>query len=93
MSWSRLGSRALSLLEVVERERTVAVYAGNGSIAKSEGDGRLRKFIVDDLLPMSTPSLFKWHDFQADIILLNIRWYCCYVLSYRDRGDDTGTGD
>jgi transposase-like protein len=33
---------------------------------------------------MSTPPLFKWRHFQADIILLNVRWYCKYALSYRD---------
>ncbi len=34
---------------------------------------------------MSTPPLFKWRHFQADIIiLLNVRWYCRYALSYRN---------
>src|SRR4028119_2091760 len=33
---------------------------------------------------MSTPPVFKWRHFQADIILLNVRWYCRYALSYRD---------
>jgi len=33
---------------------------------------------------MSTPPLFKWRHFQAEIILLNVRWYCRYGLSYRD---------
>lgn len=33
---------------------------------------------------MSTTPLFKWHHFQAEIILLNVRWYCRYALSYRD---------
>jgi len=33
---------------------------------------------------MSTPTLFKWRHFQADIILLNVRWYCRYALAYRD---------
>ncbi len=33
---------------------------------------------------MSTPPLFKWRHFQSDIILLNVRWYCRYALSYRD---------
>ena len=33
---------------------------------------------------MSTPPLFKWRHFQAEIILLNVRWYCRYALSYRD---------
>jgi len=27
---------------------------------------------------------FKWRHFQSDIILLNVRWYCRYSLSYRD---------
>ena len=27
---------------------------------------------------------FKWRHFQADIILLCIRWYLRYALSYRD---------
>lgn len=33
---------------------------------------------------MSTVSLFKWRHFLPEIILLNVRWYCCYSLSYRD---------
>lgn len=33
---------------------------------------------------MSTPPLFKWRHFQADMILLNVRWYCRYALSYRE---------
>lgn len=27
---------------------------------------------------------FKWRHFQADIILLRVRWYLRYSLSYRD---------
>lgn len=33
---------------------------------------------------MSTPSLFKWRHFLPEIILINVRWYCRYPLSYRD---------
>ena len=33
---------------------------------------------------MSHPALFKWKQFQPEIILLNVRWYCRYSLSYRD---------
>ena len=33
---------------------------------------------------MSHPILFKWKHFQPEIILLNVRWYCRYGLSYRD---------
>lgn len=33
---------------------------------------------------MSVPSLFKWRHFMPEIILLNVRWYRRYPLSYRD---------
>jgi transposase, IS6 family len=33
---------------------------------------------------MTEPHLFKWRHFQADIILLCVRWYLRYALSYRD---------
>lgn len=33
---------------------------------------------------MTADSLFKWHHFLPEIILLNVRWYCRYSLSYRD---------
>lgn len=33
---------------------------------------------------MSHPSPFKWRHFQAEIIVLCVRWYLRYALSYRD---------
>jgi IS6 family transposase len=33
---------------------------------------------------MDTSNLFKWRHFQAEIILLCVRWYLRYPLSYRD---------
>jgi transposase-like protein len=33
---------------------------------------------------MASTSVFKWRHFLPDIILLNVRWYCRYALSYRD---------
>jgi transposase, IS6 family len=33
---------------------------------------------------MSAPTLFQWQQFLPEIILLNVRWYCRYALSYRD---------
>lgn len=33
---------------------------------------------------MSTSPPFKWRHFHAEIILLNVRWYLRYGLSYRD---------
>ncbi|MGB7341215.1 MAG: IS6 family transposase, partial [Phototrophicaceae bacterium] len=31
---------------------------------------------------MSNP--FKWHHYEGEIILLCVRWYLRYALSYRD---------
>jgi IS6 family transposase len=33
---------------------------------------------------MASQSLFKWRHFLPEIIVLNVRWYCRYSLSYRD---------
>ena len=33
---------------------------------------------------MKHPSPFKWRHFEAEIILLCVRWYLRYSLSYRD---------
>jgi IS6 family transposase len=33
---------------------------------------------------MSNPSPFKWRHYEAEIILLCVRWYLRYALSYRD---------
>ena len=33
---------------------------------------------------MGQPNLFKWRHFQGEIILLCVRWYLRYPLSYRD---------
>jgi len=29
-------------------------------------------------------NLFKWRHYQSEIILLSVRWYLRYSLSYRD---------
>ena len=33
---------------------------------------------------MSAPALFKWRRFLPELILLNVRWYCRYSVSYRN---------
>jgi IS6 family transposase len=33
---------------------------------------------------MNQPNLFKWRHYEAEIILLCVRWYLRYSLSYRD---------
>jgi transposase-like protein len=32
---------------------------------------------------MSKSNPFKWHHYEASIILCCVRWYCTYPLSYR----------
>ena len=33
---------------------------------------------------MNRQQPFKWRHFLPEVILLNVRWYCRYALSYRD---------
>lgn len=33
---------------------------------------------------MYSETLFQWRHFLPDVILLNVRWYSRYVLSYQD---------
>ena len=33
---------------------------------------------------MDQHNLFKWRHFESEIILLCVRWYLRYALSYRD---------
>ncbi len=33
---------------------------------------------------MNPQDPFKWHHFEKEIILVNVRWYLRYLLSYRD---------
>ena len=33
---------------------------------------------------MNTKQPFKWKHFQGEIILLGVRWYLKYALSYRN---------
>jgi transposase, IS6 family len=33
---------------------------------------------------MENQNLFKWKHYQPDIILLTVRWYLRYTLSFRD---------
>ena len=32
----------------------------------------------------NVPPVFKWRHFSPDVILLCVRWYLSYQLSYRD---------
>ena len=36
------------------------------------------------LLASSVSGLFKWRQFEPEVILLAVGWYLCFSLSYRD---------
>jgi transposase-like protein len=52
------------------------VYSGSHDEAESEGAHAME--YLDPHHP------FKWRHYQASIILLCVRWYLRYALSYRD---------
>lgn len=35
-------------------------------------------------MKVTKPADFKWKHYQSEIILLTVRWYLRYALSYRD---------
>jgi transposase, IS6 family len=35
-------------------------------------------------MPSIKPIAFTWRHFQGELILQCIRWYCKYLISYRD---------
>src|SRR5919198_2597138 len=44
----------------------------------------LRRHWYPDYHPMSQRNPFKWRHYESEIILLCVRWYLRYALSYRD---------
>lgn len=53
-------------------------------VSQKQVDDTLKRFDRKLLLLMSASSIFKWRHFLPEIILLNVRWYCRYPLSYRN---------
>ncbi|GHO71401.1 hypothetical protein KSC_102930 [Ktedonobacter sp. SOSP1-52] len=54
----------------------------SGSVAKKTSDRIEPKAEKKTVLTMQ--NVFKWRHFEAEIILLCVRWYLRYSLSYRD---------
>jgi transposase-like protein len=71
-------------------ERAVWLFRGSkeGSVAgieiQLESDLQFIRQISGLLLVKLNSSLFKWRHFEPTLILLCVRWYCRYQLSYRD---------
>src|SRR5688500_9232323 len=60
-------------------------------ISDSSLDWKILKLHSLDKLTASTALIqedimisFKWRHFEKEIILMLVRWYCAYSLSYRD---------
>ena len=86
--WRTGGEEAWVLIHV-EVQRVVSQKQVGGKVGKPKTS--------NPVFPMSTPSLFKWRHFLPENILLNVRWYCRYPLSYRNleemmQGTGCGSG-
>lgn len=66
----------------------VTQHTDGGCVAKTGADLVQIAFILtdsaSDTRSMNPKHSFKWRHFQSDIILLCIRWYLRYPLSYRN---------
>ena len=69
-----------------------------GCVAKTGGSLVKVAFVLTELsdrylIHELQASEHAWRHFLPEVILLNIRWYCRYALSYRNhRRDDAGEG-
>lgn len=65
--------------------RFVRMLRGAEQALDSDNPDRIRQFSAFRVLFMKhNSSPFKWRHFEPTIILLCVRWYCRYQLSYRD---------
>ncbi|GHO62888.1 hypothetical protein KSC_017800 [Ktedonobacter sp. SOSP1-52] len=96
MATDILGKGGRDMLEAVmdgEQDADVLADLARGRLRSKLPDRLCRKKSTDLLelgekskrgLIMVEQNPFKWRHFQADIILLCVRWYIRYALSYRD---------
>jgi hypothetical protein len=68
---------------------SIVVFVGNmGLLQKSNpvlyNRGLINTFVLNFDTSMSQKDPFKWKHSQKEIILLCVRWYLRYSLSYRD---------
>ena len=55
---------------------------GKGEVLQLCGSGRISW--ADMVLASSVAGLFKWRQFEPEVILLAVGWYLRFSLSYRD---------
>ena len=74
----------LQYLRIWVVELTVTTMTGRGLCRKKREVVSWGSLNLDFFCAMLSSPLFKWRHFLPDVILLNVRWYCRYALSYRD---------
>ena len=64
--------------------RTIGLYNCEGCVAKTGvTGGRVRDRVWKAPIRMPKSNPFKWRHYKSEIILLCVRWYLSYPLSYR----------
>lgn len=53
-------------------------------LQEKQNSGLIKLSQVRAMPVIDSKSPFKWRHYQPEIILLNVRWYSRYSLSYRD---------
>jgi len=64
-------------------DRTSSRDKGSREFWLCRKNAKVGSSIFSSFAQNDADSLFKWHHFLPEIILLNVRWYCRYCLSYR----------
>lgn len=72
------------LLETSDLVKSVWLIPFNRAVSQKLISGKWSAQIRLASSAMSIPTLFKWRHYLPEIILLSVRWYCRYPLSYRN---------
>jgi hypothetical protein len=67
------------IIESINKKSNIMGYVAKRKLICQNGEKRRKRGPV-----MAEQHPFKWRHFQAEIILLCVRWYLRYALSYRD---------
>src|SRR5450759_4386391 len=80
--WKNYSLETESCSQVVKRTKP-SLYVGTGSVAKTllMGFTEINRNLGVYVMPVDS---FKWKHYAGEIILLNVRWYLKYPLSYRN---------
>ncbi len=72
------------LQKLFENRKLLGEGSCLGCVVKTgAADGKVENCIWFALVSMSKSNPFKWRHYKPKIILLRVRWYLSYPLSYR----------